>query len=379
MGTTPILLYGDTLRAPALRHEVPLAIVDPFLLVEVDGRRVAVVGELELPRVAGLDGLETLTTQALGIAELRARMPQQQAAFEVVRRACVELGVSNAVVPGDFPLALARSLEGAGIGLEPRDEVFTERRRRKSPAELEGIRAAQHAADAAMTRVRDLLAESDATGDVVTLDDEPLTSERLRSAILEVVRAHDAELDELIVSHGGQTAVGHEPGFGAILPGEPIIVDIWPRDRASACHTDMTRTFACGEPASQLIELHELCLEAMAVALARIAPGAPTLAAYAAVCELFERRGHWTPLAKGVERADSLSGFPYALGHGVGLELHEQPGLARGFDTTFVAGEVLAVEPALYVGGFGGCRLEDVVLVTEDGCRRLTDHSYALR
>ena len=197
MGTTPILLYGDTLRAPALRHEVPLAIVDPFLLVEVDGRRVAVVGELELPRVAGLDGLETLTTQALGISELRARMPQQQAAFEVVRRACVELGVSNAVVPGDFPLALARALESAGIGLEPRDEVFTERRRRKSPAELEGIRAAQHAADAAMTRVRDLLAESDATGDVVTLDDEPLTSERLRSAILEVVRAHDAELDEL--------------------------------------------------------------------------------------------------------------------------------------------------------------------------------------
>ena len=97
------------------------------------------------------------------------------------------------------------------------------------------------------------------------------------------------------------------------------------------------------------------------------------------LCELFERRGHWTPLVEGVERADSLSGFPYALGHGVGLELHEQPGLARGLDTTFVAGEVLAVEPALYVGGFGGCRLEDLVLVIEDGCRRLTEHSYALR
>jgi Xaa-Pro aminopeptidase len=144
MGTTPILLYGDTVRAPALRHEVPLAIVDPFLLVEVDGRRVAFVVELELPRVAELEGLETLTTEALGIAELRARMPQQQAAFEVVRRACVALGVSDAVVPGDFPLALARALEAAGIGLEPRDDVCPQRGARRRARALRRRRLTEH-------------------------------------------------------------------------------------------------------------------------------------------------------------------------------------------------------------------------------------------
>jgi Xaa-Pro aminopeptidase len=376
--SVPILLYGTTVRSPELRHEVPLTIVDPFLFVEADGRRVAVIGELEIHRVERLDGIEVLSTESLGLRELRAELPQPAASFEVVRRACRELGVSSVVVPTDFPLGLARFLEEAGIELDPRDDVFTERRRRKSAAELEGILAAQRAADAAMGRVRELLAAADPSGPVVMLEGEALSSERLRDAILEVVRAHDTELDELMVSHGAQTAIGHEVGHGNVLPGEPLIVDIWPRDRATGCHTDMTRTFVCGEPPEELVRMHALCLQAMDVALELIEPGAPTFAAYAAVCELFELHGHWTPLARDIERPDALSGFPYALGHGVGLELHEQPGLTRGYEATFVEGEVIAVEPALYRGGFGGCRLEDIVLVTEGGCRPLTQVPYDL-
>lgn len=375
----PILLYGSTTRSPELRHEVPLTIVDPFLYLEADDRRVVVIGELELHRVEKVEGVEALSTESFGLRELRGQMPHDKAAFEVVGRACRELGVARAVVPGDFPLGLARFLEDAGIALEPRDDVFTERRRRKSGAELEGILAAQRAADAAMTRVCELLTAADASGGVVTLHGAPLSSEFLRAAILEIIRAHDTDLEELIVSHGTQTSIGHEPGFGVILPGEPIIVDIWPRDRASGCHTDMTRTFVCGEPSEQLVRLHALCLQAMEIALELIAPGASTFASYAAVCEFFEQHGYWTPLTQDLPRPDASSGFSYALGHGVGLELHEQPGLARGYDSTFVSGEVLAVEPALYIGGFGGCRIEDIVLVGEDGCEPLTRFSHEIR
>jgi Xaa-Pro aminopeptidase len=177
-----ILLYGATTRSPELRHEVPLAIVDPFLFVEVDGRRIVVAGELEIPRLERVDGVEVVPSESLGAGELRARLPYPAASFEVVRRACRELGVTRAVVPGDFPLALARVLEEAGVELEPNDDVFVERLRRKNRAELEGILAAQRAADAAMTHVRDLLAAADPTGSVVTLDGAPLTSERLRAA-----------------------------------------------------------------------------------------------------------------------------------------------------------------------------------------------------
>ena len=164
---SPILLYGDTTRSPALRHEIPLTIVDPFLFLEADGRRIVVIGELEVPRVEHVEGVEVLSTESFGSRELRAEMPQPKAAYEVMRRACRELGVSQAVVPGDFQLGLARFLEDAGIALEPRTTSSQSDVDARAAPSWSAILAAQRAADAAMTRVRELLAAADATGDVV--------------------------------------------------------------------------------------------------------------------------------------------------------------------------------------------------------------------
>jgi Xaa-Pro aminopeptidase len=71
-------------------------------------------------------------------------------------------------------------------------------------------------------------------------------------------------------------------------------------------------------------------------------------------------------------------GFFHGLGHGVGLEVHEAPNLGRGGTAELVPGDVVTLEPGLYRQGFGGCRLEDLVLVTEDGAENLTDFPYDL-
>src|SRR6185436_10458277 len=136
---------------------------------------------------------------------------------------------------------------------------------------------------------------------------EPLTCERIKAEVDRVFSEHATAVDEIIVSHGAQSAIGHDAGSGAILPGETVVADLFPFDKATGCYADMTRTFVVGEPTEEAREWHQL-----------------------------------------------------SLGHGVGLDVHEEPGLGRN-GRALVAGDVLAVEPGLYRQGVGGCRLEDLV------------------
>ena len=276
-----------------------------------------------------------------------------------------------------FPVELADHLRGAGLELTVDREAFTRRRRVKNEAELEGIRRAQRAAEAAMDVARGLLRSADASGDVLMLDGEPLTCERVKQEIGEVFTAHDMAADELIVSHGGQSAIGHDMGSGPISPGEPIVIDLWPKDRETGCHADMTRTYCVGEPPEELVEYHGLVKRALDEAIAGVRGGAAGHELYRATCELFSEHGYKTLLTK--DLGETLEeGFFHGLGHGVGLEVHEDPGMGLAPASPLVAGDVVTVEPGLYRPGFGGCRLEDLVLVTEDGCENLTDYPYDL-
>ena len=372
-----VLIYGDTLRSPELRHEVAVPIPDPFLYAERNGRRVVAIHSLEVPRVRGI-GLDVLSWDDLGWEELLDQgISRDELYLHVAERACRSLGVESAVVPPGFPVELADHLRGAGLELTVDREAFTRRRRVKNEAELEGIRRAQRAAEAAMDVARGLLRSADASGDVLMLDGEPLTCERVKQEIGEVFTAHDMAADELIVSHGGQSAIGHDMGSGPISPGEPVVIDLWPKDRETGCHADMTRTYCVGEPPEELVEYHRLVKRALDEAIAGVRGGAAGHELYRATCELFQEHGYKTLLTK--DLGETLEeGFFHGLGHGVGLEVHEDPGMGLAPASPLVAGDVVTVEPGLYRPGFGGCRLEDLVLVTEDGCENLTDYPYDL-
>ena len=179
-----------------------------------------------------------------------------------------------------------------------------------------------------------------------------------------------------IISHGAQTADGHDPGSGQIRAGEAIVVDIFPRDRESGCYADTTRTFCVGEPPAELVEYHRLCLAALERSLAAVRPGVSGRELHEIACGVFEEAGYPTQLTKSPGEP-LLEGFYHSLGHGVGLEVHEAPSLGRS-GQELVAGDVVALEPGCYRPGFGGCRIEDLVLVTEDGAEVLTDLPYGL-
>jgi Xaa-Pro aminopeptidase len=371
-------MYADTFRSPDLRHEVPIGIPDPFLYIEKDGVRHIQIGAMEIPRLARLGTFELHPSEEFGVDDLiAAGLTYPQIRDELAVRTVRALGVTSAVVPVSFPLGLADRLRAAGLELTPDREFFEARRRAKSDAELAGIRRAQQAAEAGMAAAVDLLRRARPNGKTVRVDGEPLTSERLKAAISRAFVENDATWDEFIVSHGAQAAVGHEMGSGEIEPGEPIVIDLWPRDNESFCYADMTRTFVVGDVPDELAEWQRLCKEAVDRAIGEIRPGMPGKQVFESTCEIFEAAGYPTQRTK--EPGKPLEdGFFHGLGHGVGLEVHEAPGMGLASDKVLQVGDVVTVEPGLYRQGFGGCRLEDLVLVTEDGAENLTSFPYDL-
>lgn len=371
-----LLIVGDTFRTPEIRHEVPLGVPDPFLFVESGGARRAVVTALEVDRIAGLGGIEAHAYEEYGYDELIARrLPIEEIQREVYVNACVAFGVDAAVVPDGFPFAVAERLREAGIQVTADQGVFDDRRRVKSGPELAGIRRAQRAAEAGMKACVDLLLQATGNGRL-TVGGEPLTVELVKQHVEAAFLRHGSTADEFIVARGAQAAVGHDMGSGPIARGEAIVVDLWPRDRESACFADMTRTFVVGEAPPDLREFHRLTKEALDLATGMIRPGVAGVEVYGAVCDHFEAAGYPTGRTKapGTVLHD---GFFHGLGHGVGLEVHERPAMGRYTDD-LVAGDVVTIEPGLYRKGYGGVRLEDLILVTEHGYENLTDFPYEL-
>jgi Xaa-Pro aminopeptidase len=174
---------------------------------------------------------------------------------------------------------------------------------------------------------------------------------------------------------------GHEPGSGPLPAGLPIQVDVWPRHEASGCWGDMTRTFVVGEPAPEHAELiaaqEEIVRAALEDARAGARPGVTGRELFDRTCDRFEAAGYRTQRT-GPDPDEPMAGFQFSLGHGVGLEVHEQPGLGLAGHDPLVAGDVLAVEPGLWDPRIGGVRFEDLLLVTEAGCETLTQYPYDL-
>jgi Xaa-Pro aminopeptidase len=256
-------------------------------------------------------------------------------------------------------------------------ELFDDRRRVKTEAQLEGMRRAQRAAEAAMDKCRELLRRAEIKGDQLFLDGEELTVERVKADMNIVFASHDTTPDEYIVAPGAQGAVGHDMGSGPIRPGEPIVVDIFPRDNASAIFTDMTRTFVVGEVPDRVREWHRLVKEALDKATAEVRAGVKGSAVFDVTCDIFEAAGEPTQRTK-TSGEPLVDGFFHGLGHGVGLEVHEAPGLGKSSKKELLAGDVVTIEPGLYRAGYGGVRLEDIVHVTETGVDVLTDYPYDL-
>ena len=283
-------------------------------------------------------------------------------------------GVESVAVPPRFPLGTADGLREQGVTVRADDEgIVTELRAAKTDAELEHVRVAQRANEAAMARAEQLLADASIEGGRLVHDGEALTSEQVKEEIEMTLLRHGCGLDDTIVACGRDAADPHERGGGPLQAGEPIIVDIFPRHKHNRYHADMTRTFCRGEPDETIREWYELTRKSKQAALEALEPGVTGAAVHAAAAEVYEQAG----LPTLESDPETETGFIHSTGHGVGLEVHELPRLAPG-GGELEPGHVVTVEPGLYDPEVGGVRLEDLVVVTDDGHENLTDYEQSL-
>jgi len=225
----------------------------------------------------------------------------------------------------------------------------------------------QRATEKAMRTAHSLIKKSIISNEVLTLDNEPLTSERVRNAIHSCLIQHGCIARDTIVSCGPDSALPHLTGKGPLHPNEPIIIDIFPQQEESGYFADMTRTVVKGEPAGEIVEMFQAVTEAQSRAASHICPGVIGSDLQQETIDFFKEKGY----------ESNSKGFMHNLGHGVGLDVHETPVLGAG-GGPLKEGNVVTVEPGLYYPQLGGVRLEDMGVVTSDGFDRFTHYEELL-
>jgi Xaa-Pro aminopeptidase len=359
---------------------------DPFLTCYTPEGIHLLVSELEYGRARSESSADTVARNAdYDHREHVAEHGALEGRNRTIAAFLEEHGVEHVLVPDRFPTATADGLREQGIAVTADlEETVATIRARKTNQEVEHLKVAQRANEAAMDRAAELIggaeivADADAEGATdqdATLfhDGEPLTSEFVKTEIEIALLREGCALDETIVAGGADGADPHDRGSGPLPGHEPIVVDIFPRDKATKYHADMTRTFVRGEPSEEVVRRHEVTLQAQEAAFDAIEPGATGEEVHDAVCDVYEAEGYETL------RSDQITetGYIHGTGHGLGLEVHELPRLAPD-GAELEPGHVVTVEPGLYDPAVGGMRIEDVVVVTEDGFENYVDYPKEL-
>lgn len=250
-------------------------------------------------------------------------------------------------------LTVARHAEllSTGVDLVPAAAVPLTLRAVKEPAELDAIRRAAEVVDRVLAR----------------LSEESVVGRTEADVAWWIVRAiHEEGADDIsfapIVGSGPNAALPHHhPGDRKLGAGETIVVDLGAK--VDGYCSDCTRTFATGELPGELLEAYATCQSAQAAALAEVRAGADSRGLDAIARMEIEAAGQ-----------EVLHG----LGHGVGLEVHELPVLRQTAAGPLVAGNVVTIEPGVYLAGRGGVRIEDLVVVTDDGPEVLSSYTKDL-
>jgi Xaa-Pro aminopeptidase len=341
---------------------------DPFIYLEIKGERVLVMSDLEMDRAKIQASVDRVLSYSEIERKAKAEGIKEPTTVDIVHLVLREASVRQLLVPANFPFIHAARLQELGYGIKPKRDPFYERRVVKTAEEVGHIEATQRAIEEAVAAAHVALRRAVIRNQTLWLDEEPLTSERIKKLINVKLMERDCIAQHTIVAGGEQACDPHHEGSGPLPAGRSIIFDVFPRSAASRYFADMSRTVIRGHASPELARLYQAVKDAQEEAITKIKDGADGMKIHQGICARFEKAGYKTGMVNG-----RMQGYFHGTGHGVGLDVHEAPRISRT-GSLLQEGHVVTVEPGLYYPGLGAVRIEDMVLVTTDGCRNLTNY-----
>jgi len=261
------------------------------------------------------------------------------------------------------------ALISEGFRIFPKSGSFFPERSVKNKDEVKRVRNALKIAESAMRKAENILAESSVSkGRILIWHGEVLTSEILRRMIDVDISSNGATAKDTIVACGTDSSEPHNVGHGPLKACEPVIIDIFPR--AADCYWgDITRTFVKWKAPAKLLAIYDAVREAGEKAGKKAKAGVLASELHQLSFDIMKSKGFKTGKMRGCN-----CGFFHGLGHGVGLDIHEEPRISPKNPKPLKNGNLVTIEPGLYYPSFGGIRIEDMILIQQSGAEILTNY-----
>lgn len=352
VGKLMISSAGDN---PDMRYALQVSTPDDILWFSAGSICGAVSSPLEYDRIC--------SSRREGVAVFRESDFGGPSYIDIAKNIAERYHLEGFSVPGDFPLLLADRLRESGLVIEPADGSFFPEREFKERFEVDKIILSLRAAEAGCRHAMDILQNSDVdkSGRLIW-HGSVLTSEILRTEIDCTMLKMECLPTGTICAGATQGSQPHNQGSGALYANTPIVMDIFPKSDITGYWGDLTRTVVKGRASDIVKKAFDAVYEARELAKSMLKIGAIPSEIHNAAARAMEKRGFYTGSGD-----NGNYGFFHGLGHGVGMDIHENPRLSPRNPEPLKGGEVVTIEPGLYYAEWGGIRLEDMAYITPAG------------